>query len=134
MAPLVIIFLLALVDFGLAVNRRLILDHAAREGARYASVGGQAFSSGTVASCDDIYQYASDQAHGLVDPVPGDVTVAYEDLNGGGIGIGDDVTVTLDYTYTLVTGFGWFLDDADFSIPMTASASARVERGPECDS
>ena len=45
-APLLLVFLLAIVDFGIAIDRRIVLDHAVREGARYASVGGDAFTSG----------------------------------------------------------------------------------------
>ena len=38
--PIVFLFLFVLVDFGIAMDRRLVLQHAVREGARYAAVVG----------------------------------------------------------------------------------------------
>lgn len=129
--PLVLFFLLAMVDFGIAIDRRIVLDHAAREGARYASVGGRAFSSGTPATCAQIKAQAVAQAQDIVGA--GDVGVTYDEVNGApGIGVGDNVTVTLNYTYDFVTGFTSLFDSSIGSIEMHASASARVERGTSC--
>jgi Flp pilus assembly protein TadG len=126
MAPLVIFFLLAVVDFGIAVNRRVVLDHAAREGARFAAVGGHAFSSGTPATSAEIIAYTMAQGQN----VPQSVTVCYVNANGNGtVGdIGDSVRVTVNYTYDFVTGFTSLIDSDLGSIAMNPSAEARVER------
>jgi Flp pilus assembly protein TadG len=130
-APLVLFFLLAIVDFGIALDRHIVLDHAARESARFASVSGHALSTGVPATCADIKAEAVAQAQGIV--APGQVGVTYEDMDGNGtIGAGDNVTVTLNYTYDFVTGFASLFGTSIGSIEMHASASARVERGSSC--
>lgn len=131
-APLVLFFLLAIVDFGIAIDRHIVLDHAAREGARYASVGGHALSNGgTAATCAQIKAEAVAQAQEVVSA--GAVGVTYDEVNGApGIQPGDNVTVTLDYTYDFVTGFTALFDSSVGSIEMHASASARVEHGTSC--
>lgn len=127
LAPLVIFFLLAMVDFGIAVNRRVVLDHAAREGARFASVGGHALSNGgTPATVGEIVDYTMAQGQS----VPQSVNVCYEDANDNGTtgDVGDSVRVTVHYTYDFVTGFTSIIDSDLGSIDMNPSASARVER------
>jgi len=124
-APFVLFFLLALVDFGIAIDRRIVLDHAVREGARYASVGGQALTSGTPANASDVKTYTSAQAQGVVGGSA--VGVCYLDDNGGGFGLGDTVKVTANYTYNFVTGFSAIIPGISPSISMNASASARAE-------
>ncbi|MEX2157916.1 MAG: TadE family protein [Dehalococcoidia bacterium] len=129
LAPLIILFLLAIVDFGMAVNRRLILDHAAREGARYASVGGNAFSSGAPVTCSEIQQLTANGTKGMF--AAGTVDVNYEDANGiPGIQTGDNVEIELDYTYEFQTGLGSLVGVSLPGLPMLASADARLEYTP----
>lgn len=114
-APLLLVFLLALVDFGIAIDRRIVLDHAVREGARYASVGGDAFTSGEASTALDVEGYTSAQAQGI-----GNAAVCYTPEGG--------VRVSIDYTYDFVTGFTSLFNLSVPNIPMNASAEARVER------
>jgi Flp pilus assembly protein TadG len=125
-APFVLFFLLALVDFGIAIDRRIVLDHAVREGARYAAVGGQALTSGTPATEAQIKSYTSAQAQGISN----NVTVCYDDSNADGVwgDLGDNVSVGINYTYDFVTGFTDLLDSSIGSIVMNPSANARVEQ------
>ncbi len=121
-APLLLFFVLALVDFGIAIDRRLVLDHAVREGARFASVGGDALG-GNPADSDAVRAYAYDQAQSL--PVdPGDFGVCYRAL-----GEEQAIEVSIDYEYQLVTPIGVIANlGPDWSIPLFAKASARVEQ------
>ncbi len=114
-APLLLVFLLALVDFGIAIDRRIVLDHAVREGARYASVGGDAFTTGTPTSRSAIEDYTTAQAQGI-----GNADVCYTEEGG--------VRVSIDYTYDFVTGFTSLFSLSVPNIPMNASAEARVEQ------
>ena len=119
-APLLIFFILALVDFGIAIDRRLVLDHAVREGARYASIGendvvGERYQ-------DDVKGYAFEQAQ-PVPSGPGDFHVCHNTLLGE-----QTVQVSIDYDYELVTPIGALAGLAFDSIPLHARASARVEQ------
>lgn len=119
-APLVLVFLLALVDFGIAIDRRLVLDHAVREGARYASVGGDYLTDGVPSDMADVQLHAYNQAQGIPDSSAA-FDVCY-DGDGG-------VNVSIDYDYNFVTGFTSFFGlSVGPSIPIYASASARIER------
>lgn len=120
-APLVILFLVAIIDFGMAMDRRIVLQHAAREGARMAAV------------TDDIGRvcdHTVEQAQGAV--TRSDVEFHYDDLDDNGeYNAGDNVKVTLPYQWNLP-----ILDSALFGlfdrhiapINLTATASARLER------
>ena len=118
-APLLIFFILALVDFGIAIDRRLALDHAVREGARYASVGSNSITGDRYEL--DVQNYAFNQAQG-VPGAPGDVLVCY-----GLVGGEQTVQVSINYDYQFVTPIGAFANLAP-SIPLHAEASARVEQ------
>src|SRR3990170_4583228 len=87
--PVVLVFLLVVVDFGIAVDHRIVVQHAVSEGVREAQVSDQ---------LADITDTAVDQSQGLLDP--GDVTVCYEDQNGNGDPgeIGDKVRVAVEDT------------------------------------
>jgi Flp pilus assembly protein TadG len=126
LAPFVLFFLLALVDFGIAIDRRIVLDHAVREGARYASVGGDALEGGSAASAADVQGKTSAHAQSIVEP--SDVSVVVENCNASG-DIGDNVKVTANYTYNLVSGFDSIFGMSMPGIVMNASATARVEHG-----
>ena len=133
-APIVLVFLLGLVDFGIALDRRVVLDHAVREGARFASVGGQALTTGAAATVEEVKAYTSAQSQGIADAggAPGSdnyVDVCYEDANANGVvgDVGDSVRVSIHYRHDFVTGFTSMLDASPGSIDMVASGSARVE-------
>ena len=121
-APLLIFFILALVDFGIAIDRRLALDHAVREGARYASVGATELTGDR--DVEAVRDYAFAQAQEIPSG-PGAFTVTYGCIVGE-----PTVEVRVSYVYNLVTPIGALANLAPgFSIPLNASASARVEQG-----
>jgi len=134
-APLLLVFLLAIVDFGIAIDRRIVLDHAVREGARYAAVGGDAFASGTPTSPSVIEGYTAAQSQGIADPagVTGSdnyIDVCYANANGNGVtgDVGDEVRVSVRYKHDFVTGFTSLFNTSMSSIDIDANASARVEQ------
>lgn len=92
-APFLLLFLLAIVDFGLALNRKVIYTNAAREAARYASLG---FDTNT----NNIAQIAVNQGQGGFKT--SDVSVYWIDKNGDGqVRSGEPVAVKINYTYNL---------------------------------
>ena len=115
-APLLIFFILALVDFGIAIDRRIVLDHAVREGARYASVGGSALADGAPSTEPMVVAYTMAQGQGIPDSV--EVCYAGE----------EEVRVTVRYVHDFVTGFTSIFDPGFANINMDAVASARVEQ------
>ena len=137
-APLVLFFLLAIVDFGIAIDRRVVHQHAVREGARYASVGGDALTTGVPATDAEIKTYTASQSQGIADAsgVSGSenyIEVCYEDSNGNGsLGdVGDNVRVRIHYRHDFVTGFTAIFDTSVASVDMEPSARARVEQPVE---
>jgi hypothetical protein len=121
LAPILLIFIAAIIDFGMTMDRRLVLQHAAREGARAAAV-----NADIGAVCDRI----EESSQGTVDI--DDVTFEYEDLDGNAqYNAGDNVKVTLPYEWDLpfigTAMFGLFGDSIG-PIDLTATGSARLER------
>ena len=118
--PLLLVVLLVLVDFGLAVDRRQMLQHAVREGARAGAVGA------TVVQIQET----------TAEPVgvdPGEIGVCYLDADGNGYvgNAGDDVRVYGDFSYRFTTGGVEMLSVIGASPPtiqMTPSAQMRLER------
>ncbi len=97
--PFIGFFLFATVDFGIALDRKVIFTNAAREGARYASLG-------TTTDADAIAQVVVDQSQGAFDTT--DVNVYWVDKNGDGkVTAGEPVVVQIEYTYDLpiIDGF-----------------------------
>ncbi len=133
-APLLLVFLLAIVDFGIAIDRRIVLDHAVREGARFAAVGGDAFVTGVPASAEEIEQYTERQSQGIADAAGATgsdnyIDVCYADANGNGFGdVGEEVRVDVRYKHPFVTGFTSFFNLGLAPIVMEPSASARIEQ------
>lgn len=117
--PIILVFLLALVDFGIALDRREVIQHAVREGARQGAVGGDAVTT-TV-----------DQSQGLF--APGDLDVCYvAGPNGEPAGAaGSFVRVSGDFTYTFSLGSGELLHafgvSGPLSIGMSPAAQERME-------
>lgn len=117
--PIMFVFMLVIVDFALALDRREVIQHDVREGARQGAVG---------ASEAEIKAAASE--------VPGtfDVEVCYVDKNGNGIpgNAGDSVRVSGEYVYQFTIGSGEVLsmfgiDGGGWDITMTPSAESRLE-------
>ena len=107
--------LLGIIAFGFALYRQQSALHAAREGARLASVG--------VSDCSAFQTEVAERGIGASIQA-GDVAMAYTDLNGGGPGAGDSVTVTVPYEIDLsMIGFLGF-DTFDGS----QKGTARVEQ------
>jgi Flp pilus assembly protein TadG len=118
--PLLLVFLLVLVDFGLAVDRRQMLQHAVREGARVGAVGA------TVAEI----QATAAQPAGVS---PSEIAVCYRDADGNGqVGnAGDDVVVSAGLSYQFTAGGVEMLSVLNVSPPsieMTPSVQMRLER------
>jgi len=72
-APIFVILIAGIIDFAMAMDRRITVQHAVREGARYAAVTDDV---GLV--CDRVV----DQAQGIV--TGSDITISYEDMNSDG--------------------------------------------------
>ncbi len=124
LAPFIFVFLFAIVDFGTALDRRITVQHAVREGAR---------AAGVEADPDPGIDVTVDQAQGLVDAAA--VSVCYIDEDGNGSANAMDavrVSLTFDYYYTVP--FGSLLDAIgvvhDVKITMTPSATSALENDP----
>lgn len=114
-STLLISLLLGIIAFGFALYRQQSALHAAREGARLAAVG--------VNNCATFQAEVAARGTGANIPAD-DVGLAYTDLNGGGPGAGDSVTVTVPFTIDLsIVGFlGFGTYDA------SQRGTARVEQ------
>jgi hypothetical protein len=121
--PIILVILLMLVDFGIAVDRREVLQHAVREGARHGAIG---------SSVASIENYTAAQSQDVL--TPADVSVCYLDMDGDGTfgEVGDNVHVSATFQYQfsigsseLLNAFG--IDPSTLSIDMTPSADMRLE-------
>ena len=129
--PLLFLFILLAVDFGIALDRREVIQHAVREGARRGAVGD------TVAQ---IMEETHDQSKGTLANDIDHIKVCFVDINKNGIpDPGENVRVSGNYTYRFSIGGGEML--AAFgvgapSIDMNPSAEERLEtdrlRAPVC--
>jgi hypothetical protein len=119
--PILLVFLLTLVDFGIALDRREVIQHAVREAARQGAVG---------ASVSAIEDAAIDQSQGSF--TAADIDVCYVDGPGGSPDFGragSFVRVSGEYTYEFAVGKE-FLDFFGIGAPgisMTPHADARLE-------
>ena len=121
--PIILVILLMLVDFGIAIDRREVLQHAVREGARHGAIG---------SSVGSIADYTAAQSQDVL--APADVSVCYMDMDGDGTfgGVGDNVHVSATFQYQfnigsseLLGAFG--IDPSALSVDMTPSADMRLE-------
>lgn len=107
-STILILLILGIIAFGFAMFRRQSALHAAREGARLASVG--------VSDCAAFQAEVASRGRGA-NIEEADVTLAYTDVNGGGPGAGDEVTVTVPYEVDLsllgIIGLGTFTSEQD---------------------
>ena len=125
MAPFIFLFLFVIVDFGTALDRRITLQHAVREGARITAVEVDP-AAGIDATVD--------QAQGLVDAA--DVSVCFIDQDGSGApNTMEPVRVSLTFDYKYTVPFGSLLSalniPSSFKIAMDPSATAALENDPE---
>ncbi len=121
-APLLLVLLMGILDFGIALDRREVIQHAVREGARQAAVGRSGIPTLTANQSEGVLQ-------------PSDVSVCYVAGAGGSpaAGIaGSNVRVSATFTYRFTVGAGELLnafgiDPDSLAITMTPSAEARME-------
>ena len=123
-APVIFLFLFAIVDFGSALDKRVTLQHAVYEGARAAAVHGDP----AVAQSTTV-----DQAQGLV--VASSVTVCFIDGNGNNKADAlESVKVSVSYDYNYTVPFASILRALGYSgtlkIPMTPSGTSALENDP----
>ena len=121
-APIIFLFLFTIVDFGLAMDRRITLQHAVREGARYGAVH---------IGCDDIRDRTAAQAQSIISR--DDVTVSYTDSTGtptNPASTDDSVGVKAHFTYkpAIVNSISKVFGATALDIDMSPSASARLEQ------
>jgi Flp pilus assembly protein TadG len=121
MLPVVLVLLMVIIDFGFAMQQRSTLQHAVREGARYAALS---IDNGFV--CDRTVEQAQD----IVEE--DDVDITYSDIDGNDVGTdaGDAVNVKANYTWTfpfadeMLGAFGVSVP----AIDMSPTGSSRLER------
>ncbi|HEX5369268.1 MAG TPA: TadE/TadG family type IV pilus assembly protein [Dehalococcoidia bacterium] len=116
--PIFLVLLMGIVDFGLGLRAWISITNSAREGARIASVH---------ATCDSIINRVEDSSGGLVTS-SSQVTIDPSDCD---FTSGDPVTVTVEYTYNLVTPLGGMLGLLGGGIPssihISSTSNMRVE-------
>ena len=98
--PFIVIFLFGIIDLGLMLNRRITLEHAVREGARYAAVHD---------ACTDIQDRTKERAGNAI-PDRNTVSVSYEDNPAPG-GSTVKVSAPFDWKFPFMSVFSWFHDD-----------------------
>lgn len=123
LAPLIILFMLMIVDFGIGLNHRVVVTNAVREGARHGATG---------ASVAEIRARTIEHAEGLITD-PADVEVQFFDTNGDGELLpGDAVAVRAQYSYQIVTGLPAIVSalggSMDTSFEMNACTDMRLEQ------
>jgi len=94
-APVFFILLFGIIDFGLMLNHRITLEHAVREGARYAAVHD---------GCTDIQDRTKDRAGNAISD-RNTVSVSYEQ-NPAPDGSTVKVSAPFDWQFPLMSRFG----------------------------
>lgn len=119
--PIILVFVLVLVDFGIAVDRRQVLQHAVRDGVRFGAVGNSAAL---------VKAHVVDQSMDILAPADVDVCHVDENANGNPGNSGDSIKVTAHYTYEFSIGGGEILTAFGVPVPsidMDPSATLRLE-------
>jgi len=122
--PFLMMFLFVLLDFGIAIDRRVVIQHAVREGARQGAVG---------LSVSEIEGVVEGQSQDVLDSA--DISVCFvdgPDSNSYPGNVGDNVRVSATYVYSFASVSGQLLrpfgvDPDDFEITMTPHGEARLE-------
>ena len=128
LAPLLLLIVVGIIQFGVALNYWLDLQRIANQGARWAVVNHYPGCprSGPDAPCaPTLQQYlASDSVAGGLNP---DVVICFEEMNGtpSGATVGDPVTVRLTTEFDFVPIVGKV-----GSVELTGAATMRVEHEP----
>lgn len=125
-APLTLVFLIVMVDFGIALDRRIVLQHAVSDGARRGTVDPDITTT---------IGYTEAQSQGLLDTAqdPTAVVVCFTDDDGDGNWgeVGDSIVVKADFDYEFTVAFGQLFNAFGAAIPgsinMTPSATKRLE-------
>jgi len=126
-APIIFIFLFVIVDFGLALDRRITLQHAVDDGARRGVVDPDI--ARTIA-------YTENESQGALDNSthPGAVVVCFMDDDGDGKWgeVGDSIVVKADFDYRYTMGFGELIFNAlhiniPHTIKLNPDATKRLE-------
>jgi len=128
-APIMFIFLFGIIDFGMVLNRRIVIEHAVREGSRYASV----HLTSEPSTCTDVQNRTAERAGGsAIDP--DEVGVHYFDESGPTTSpaAGDTVRVTapFEYSFPLMSVFGG--GPIDVTIMGESALEGAVPSAPEC--
>jgi hypothetical protein len=145
--PIFLVLTFGIVDFGWALKSWITVTNAAREGARFGTVGWPAGSYPTdcnTSSADDI-TVVGRTCTAVADNLDHvrNVSVTCQERNGigvdcGGTGqgeTGDSVVVTIDYSYDFITPLGSFIgglikhdcDGVEADICMHSSTDMRLE-------
>ena len=120
LSPIILLFIFVIVDFGIGINRRVIVTNAAREAARYGATG---------QSIAAIKQRAVDQSKGLF--TTSDVDVTFYDTDGTpGLNPGDSVAVHINYSYKFLEPWKAFDNLFPTSLEMNACTDMRMEQVP----
>ena len=114
--PIFLAVLFLIIDFGVGINRWVIVTNSTREGARIGAVG---------ANSTDIADRVSLTSNGLL--AAADVTVRYVGDGDGKAERGESVVVESDYEYTLITPLKAFLKIAFDSIDFHSCTDMRLE-------
>ena len=117
--PIFLAVLFLIIDFGVGINRWVIVTNSTREGARIGAVG---------ASVGDIRAHVALNSNGLLEET--DVDVYYldgPDANSQLGDRGDPVVVESDYEYQLITPLKVFLGVAFDSINFSSCTDMRLE-------
>ena len=118
--PIFFAVLFLIIDFGVGINRWVIVTNATREGARVGAVG---------ASVGDIRDKVALTSNGLLDPDPasGVIKVRYVGDGDGKAERGESVVVETDYEYGLITPLKAFLNVAFDSLTFHSCTDMRLE-------
>ncbi len=114
--PIFLAVLFLIIDFGVGINRWVIVTNSTREGARIGAEG---------ASPGEIQAKVALNSNGLLDPT--DVTVRYSGDGNGVVDRGESVVVESDYEYGLITPLRAFLSIAFDSISFHSCTDMRLE-------
>jgi membrane-associated phospholipid phosphatase len=132
-APIMFVFLFGIVDFAIAVDRRLALQHGVREGARFGAVHNAGNVATTIA---DIEDKTEDQSQGLVDSAPppdDEIIVCYVDEGDANTtpgNAGDTVRVqaNFEWEFPIFSEIFQAFGGGPLTITMDPSATARLEQ------
>jgi Flp pilus assembly protein TadG len=122
--PLLLLFILLVVDFGIALDRREIIQHAVREGARRGAVGDDPIT---------IRDVTHRQSKGTLGD--SDIDVCYVDKNHNAVvgDAGDSVRVSGNYSYKFtVSMFGLGAPTIDMSPSAEERLESEVFSAPPC--